>query len=86
LESTHSSDKSIKELWKGLEGTYQFVLQNNEKSFLLTEELYLLAVSSRRSTEDVRIRIDDVTELFLPSTNAISSGSFVKLEPIVISE
>lgn len=86
LEVKDAAPISVKELWKGIEGSYQFVISKESYQIVHSKSLYDLIMSSRKKDEDIRMTIDEYTVLFLPAENTLSSSSFVELEPVIYSK
>lgn len=70
--------QSVSERLNFMEGTFQIVNTTNEK-VIITEEMLDLVDASRSSQEDKYVIYREGLTLFVPSKQAISSSSFVKL-------
>jgi hypothetical protein len=72
---------SVQDKLKKIEGTFQFIISKQDYSLMVNETLVQLIEVSRKESEDVILKIDEFTELYLPSKVKISSAGYTKLSP-----
>lgn len=78
------SEKDLRnDLLAELEGTYQFIIVNKEKSVLVNSNLLDKIKSSREFVNPVYFNIDEDIKVYIPSRSEIESPGFVKLERVV---
>lgn len=64
------------------EGTYQFRVYKEDYMPLVSKDILASIDEKRKQNESVVIKLDEYTELFIPSINEINSTEFQNLEPI----
>lgn len=66
-----------------LEGTFQFQINKENYSLILTDELINKIKTSRKDSENVTIQIDEFVSLFIPSYSQINSSEFKSLDSVI---
>ncbi|MBI1838067.1 MAG: hypothetical protein HYR91_12455 [Flavobacteriia bacterium] len=84
VERTKSSEKEAYNLLLAeLDGTFQFRVNDEGKSILLSTPLLERIKNSREFVNAVYLELEEGIVIFIPSKTEIQSSSFVKLEKVV---
>ncbi len=60
-------------------GTYQFLIWNQKMRYYFTTETFILIEELRRPTSDTTVKLNPMTELFIPSRKKIEDPEFIPL-------
>ena len=64
---------------KAKPGTYQFIVYDTKIKYFYTEETFLYIEDMRKENEDVTLRLNRMTEVFIPSRKKVGSPDFSPL-------
>lgn len=73
------SDTEIQQKTSAAKGTYQFQVWNQKMRYYFTTETFILIEDLRQENSDTTVKLNPMTDVFIPSRKKISAPDFKSL-------